>query len=307
MRSSLDMSQQSVDSIREARDSFEGIRASVDEIRDQSTQIATAAEEQHQVAEDINQHIIQIQADAQLIEELAGSAQADSRQLNELSKEFQEPGVTLQDLSSRGLLRRPFAGQASLLQGLRTLCRNWLACEGLQSSPLAPSDLHRHPIHIHRRLAQRLGAGRVRVADQRDVFRRRGEFHRHAGAAFGLQLFLGLAPRSPAPAWCRSHPGSGHSFTSCGLPWISSMQAMPSSSALLRQHRAGGDVADHPDPPARWCGDPGSPACLRLSVCRPTLSRAQALGVGTTTNGHQHIVRLQGLRFASGGRAPGSG
>ncbi|SNS05733.1 methyl-accepting chemotaxis sensory transducer with Cache sensor [Pseudomonas japonica] len=88
MRSSLDMSQQSVDCIREARDSFEGIRASVDVIRDQSNQIATAAEEQHQVAEDINQHIIQIQADAQLIEELAGSAQADSRQLSELSQEF---------------------------------------------------------------------------------------------------------------------------------------------------------------------------------------------------------------------------
>ena len=88
MHSSLEMSQQSVSSIREARDSFDDIRSSVDAIRDQSNQIATAAEEQHQVAEDINQHIIQIQADAQLIEELAGSAQADSRQLKELSQEF---------------------------------------------------------------------------------------------------------------------------------------------------------------------------------------------------------------------------
>lgn len=88
MHSSLDMSQQSVSSIREARDSFEDIKASVDAIRDQSNQIATAAEEQHQVAEDINQHIVQIQADAQLIEQLAGSAQEDSRQLNKLSQEF---------------------------------------------------------------------------------------------------------------------------------------------------------------------------------------------------------------------------
>ncbi len=88
MHSSLEMSQQSVSSIREARDSFEDIRTSVDAIRDQSNQIATAAEEQHQVAEDINHHIIQIQADAQLIEQLAGTAQADSQQLKALSQEF---------------------------------------------------------------------------------------------------------------------------------------------------------------------------------------------------------------------------
>jgi methyl-accepting chemotaxis protein len=60
MQSSLSMSQACVEHIQEARESFEQIRNSVDIVRDQNTQIATAAEEQHQVAEDINRHIIQI-------------------------------------------------------------------------------------------------------------------------------------------------------------------------------------------------------------------------------------------------------
>ncbi|WP_437883450.1 methyl-accepting chemotaxis protein [Pseudomonas sp. LRF_L74] len=88
MQSSLEMSQSSVERIRQARDSFEQIRSSVDNIRDQSTQIATAAEEQHQVAEDINRHIAQIHSDALLVEELAQSARADSQQLEHLSAEL---------------------------------------------------------------------------------------------------------------------------------------------------------------------------------------------------------------------------
>ncbi|TVT79250.1 methyl-accepting chemotaxis protein [Pseudomonas sp. H3(2019)] len=43
--------QQSVSRIGEARNSFGQIRESVDVIRDMNTQIATAAEEQHQVAQ----------------------------------------------------------------------------------------------------------------------------------------------------------------------------------------------------------------------------------------------------------------
>ncbi|WP_371318675.1 methyl-accepting chemotaxis protein [Pseudomonas sp. sia0905] len=88
MQSSLSMSQQSVERIQQARDSFEQIRASVDEIRDQNSQIATAAEEQHQVAEDINRHIAQIHTDAQLVEELAHSARSDSQRLETLSGEL---------------------------------------------------------------------------------------------------------------------------------------------------------------------------------------------------------------------------
>ena len=88
MRASLEVSQDSVSKIGLARTSFGQIRESVDVIRDMHTQIATAAEEQHQVAEDINRHISQIHGDAQLVAELADSARGDSRSLAELSHEL---------------------------------------------------------------------------------------------------------------------------------------------------------------------------------------------------------------------------
>ncbi|VVO44129.1 Methyl-accepting chemotaxis protein McpH [Pseudomonas fluorescens] len=88
MHASLEVSQQSVSRIGLARSSFGQIRESVDVIRDMNTQIATAAEQQHQVAEDINRHISQIHGDAQLVAELANSAQLDSRSLAGLSNEL---------------------------------------------------------------------------------------------------------------------------------------------------------------------------------------------------------------------------
>lgn len=88
MNASLSVSQQSVEKISQARSSFGLIRESVDVIRDMNTQIATAAEEQHHVAEDINRHISQIHGDAQLVAELAESARADSRSLAALSSEL---------------------------------------------------------------------------------------------------------------------------------------------------------------------------------------------------------------------------
>ena len=88
MHASLEVSQQSVSKIGQARSSFGQIRESVDVIRDMNTQIATAAEEQHQVAEDINRHISQIHGDAQLIAELSDSARADSNSLAALSSEL---------------------------------------------------------------------------------------------------------------------------------------------------------------------------------------------------------------------------
>lgn len=88
MHASLEVSQQSVSRIGEARSSFGQIRESVDVIRDMNTQIATAAEEQHQVAEDINRHISQIHGDAQLVAELANSARLDSQSLAGLSNEL---------------------------------------------------------------------------------------------------------------------------------------------------------------------------------------------------------------------------
>ena len=88
MHASLEVSQQSVSRIGLARDSFGQIRESVDIIRDMNTQIATAAEEQHQVAEDINRHISQIHGDAQLVAELAQAARQDSQSLAGLSNEL---------------------------------------------------------------------------------------------------------------------------------------------------------------------------------------------------------------------------
>ncbi|MBF8723736.1 methyl-accepting chemotaxis protein [Pseudomonas guariconensis] len=88
MHASLEVSQQSVSRIGLARDSFGQIRESVDIIRDMNTQIATAAEEQHQVAEDINRHISQIHGDAQLVAELAQAARKDSESLAGLSNEL---------------------------------------------------------------------------------------------------------------------------------------------------------------------------------------------------------------------------
>ncbi|MBH3338886.1 methyl-accepting chemotaxis protein [Pseudomonas mendocina] len=88
MQNSLEMSQASVERISLASHSFEQIRGAVDHIRDQNTQIATAAEEQHQVAEDINRHIAQIQNDALLVENLAQSAHRDSQELAQLSEQL---------------------------------------------------------------------------------------------------------------------------------------------------------------------------------------------------------------------------
>ncbi|KFX71557.1 chemotaxis protein [Pseudomonas taeanensis MS-3] len=88
MHGSLDVSQQTVSSINAASASFELIRESVDVIRDMNTQIATAAEEQHQVAEDINRHISQIHGDAQLVAKLASSTSDDAQKLTGLSDEL---------------------------------------------------------------------------------------------------------------------------------------------------------------------------------------------------------------------------
>lgn len=88
MHASLEVSQQTVSSISEARASFEQIRESMDVIRDMNTQIATAAEEQHQVVEDINRHIAQIHKGAQLVADLASSTSGDAKNLTGLSDEL---------------------------------------------------------------------------------------------------------------------------------------------------------------------------------------------------------------------------
>ncbi|WP_061239061.1 methyl-accepting chemotaxis protein [Ectopseudomonas composti] len=88
MHASLDVSRQTVNAMGEARSSFETIRDAVDNIRDMSTQIATAAEEQHQVAEDINRHISQIHGDSQQVAELASSTSSEAKTMTALSDEL---------------------------------------------------------------------------------------------------------------------------------------------------------------------------------------------------------------------------
>lgn len=90
MHASLEISRQSVSRIGLARDSFGQIRESVEVIRDMNTQIATAAEEQHQVAEEINRHISQIHGDAQVVAQLSLAARQDSQSLAGLSNERDE-------------------------------------------------------------------------------------------------------------------------------------------------------------------------------------------------------------------------
>lgn len=85
MQKSLEGSQASVKFIHQARESFDKIRNSVDSIRYQNAHIATAAEEQHQVAEEINRHVAQIHSDAQQVEVYAKSAQTGSNRLTETS------------------------------------------------------------------------------------------------------------------------------------------------------------------------------------------------------------------------------
>ncbi|WP_397459791.1 methyl-accepting chemotaxis protein [Pseudomonas asplenii] len=88
MGSCMELSRASVSSIENARESFEGIQLSVNEIRDQNLQISAAAEEQHSVAEDINQHIQQIYDEARLVENLSNSARDDSGRLSVMSEEL---------------------------------------------------------------------------------------------------------------------------------------------------------------------------------------------------------------------------
>jgi methyl-accepting chemotaxis protein len=89
MQESLLLSQGSVDSIESARASFQSIQTSVDDIRDKNVQIATAAEEQHQVSEEINRHIAGVLGDALQVVDFAQRSHSESRQLTNVSGELQ--------------------------------------------------------------------------------------------------------------------------------------------------------------------------------------------------------------------------
>jgi len=79
-----------VESIEKVRVSFDQVRAAVNEIRDMNNQIATAAEEQHQVAEDINERIIAVNDDAADVSSIAVKVKAGSESLGALATELEK-------------------------------------------------------------------------------------------------------------------------------------------------------------------------------------------------------------------------
>jgi len=88
MNRSLETSQSTVEITSSVQNSFEGISESVDVIHQMNTQIATAAEQQHQVAEDINGHIHQIHQDAAAVDDMSKRAKNNSEELGTIASQL---------------------------------------------------------------------------------------------------------------------------------------------------------------------------------------------------------------------------
>ncbi|AEY02859.1 methyl-accepting chemotaxis protein [Oceanimonas sp. GK1] len=95
MTASQHQSEQTVQRSRQAREAFDAIKASVDEITDMTTQIASAAEQQHLVAESFNAHIGAIHGAAGEVSEVstrvaehAGRQAALAGELGQLVDQF---------------------------------------------------------------------------------------------------------------------------------------------------------------------------------------------------------------------------
>ena len=91
MNQSRTRSTETVERINHATDSLRTIEKSVGQIHDQVTQIATAAEQQSQVAEEINQNVVRIVDAAQ-------RSDTGVTQTNEASHELARLGENLRDL-----------------------------------------------------------------------------------------------------------------------------------------------------------------------------------------------------------------
>lgn len=85
MSQSLDISSQTVEFTKQAQASFDSITHSVDLISDMNSQIATAAEEQQHVAEEINRNVVDIKTGADEISGLANDADENANSLASLS------------------------------------------------------------------------------------------------------------------------------------------------------------------------------------------------------------------------------
>ncbi|WP_309043972.1 methyl-accepting chemotaxis protein [Marinobacter sediminicola] len=94
MNRSRDYSSDTVERINHATGALSTIEKSVGQIHDQVTQIATAAEQQSQVAEEINQNVVRIV-------EAAQRSDAGVTQTNEASNELARLGENLRDLVSQ--------------------------------------------------------------------------------------------------------------------------------------------------------------------------------------------------------------
>jgi len=88
MHHSLVQSNESVAFTAQVEEAFAGVHEAVTTIKDMNTQIATAAEEQHAVAEDINRHIAEIQSDAGRISEVSSVSKTTTRSLTQISSEL---------------------------------------------------------------------------------------------------------------------------------------------------------------------------------------------------------------------------
>lgn len=88
MHHSLVQSNESVEFTAQVEAAFAGVHEAVTTIKDMNTQIATAAEEQHAVAEDINRHIADIHSDASRISEVSSVSRTTTRSLTQISSEL---------------------------------------------------------------------------------------------------------------------------------------------------------------------------------------------------------------------------
>jgi len=88
MQESLDQSNASVAHSSQVEAAFSGVHEAVTIIKDMNIQIATAAEEQHQVAEEINRHIEGINNDAAHVTKVSGTTKSVTGSLVQVSEEL---------------------------------------------------------------------------------------------------------------------------------------------------------------------------------------------------------------------------
>lgn len=85
MAASLNRTHKTVELAHSAQQQFSEITSSIVNISDLNTQIATAAEEQQHVAEDINRNVVEIKNAADDVSDIAQSARQNGERLNQLS------------------------------------------------------------------------------------------------------------------------------------------------------------------------------------------------------------------------------